>query len=47
MRELGPNLVVRINRGGEHIGFWEGECSRAQPNDRLLEIEPSQATDTP
>lgn len=47
MRELGPNLVVRINRGSEHIGFWEGERSRVQPNDRLLEIEPSQATETP
>ena len=45
MRELSPNLVVRINRGSEQIGFWEGERSRIQPNDRLLEIEPSQALD--
>ena len=45
MPELSPNLVVRINRGSEQIGFWEGERSRIQPNDRLLEIEPSQALD--
>lgn len=47
MRELGPNLVVRIHRGDERVGFWEGERACVQPNDRLLEIEPSQATDGP
>lgn len=45
MRELTPNLVVRVHRGNQRIGFWEGERTRLQPNDRLLEIEPSQATD--
>lgn len=45
MRELGPNLVVRIHRGNERVGFWEGERARVQPNDRLLEIEPNQAGD--
>lgn len=47
MRDLGPNLVVRIHRGEDRIGFWEGDRARVQANDRLLEIEPSQATDGP
>ncbi|REH39868.1 voltage-gated potassium channel [Paraperlucidibaca baekdonensis] len=45
MRELGPNLVVRVHRDGERIGFWEDERAVIEPNDRLLEIEPNHALD--
>ncbi|MDM4773004.1 TrkA family potassium uptake protein [Solimonas sp. SE-A11] len=41
MRELEPGLVVRLIRGGERIGFWEGERARVQPQDILLVIQPN------
>ena len=40
MRELGPELVVRLIRGDERVGFWEGERSRVLAGDQLLVIVP-------
>lgn len=41
LRELGPGLAVRLYRGDEPIGFWEGERAVVQPGDRVLTIEPN------
>lgn len=41
MRELGPELAVRLIRGAERIGFWEGARAKVQAGDILLVIEPS------
>lgn len=38
IRELSPGMVVRIHRGDETIGFWEGERARVRAQDILLEI---------
>lgn len=43
MRAIGPGLIVRLHRGRERIGFWEGERAIIQPGDVLLEIEASAA----
>lgn len=40
MRELGPGMVVRLHRGAQIVGFWEGPRSIVQSGDLLLEIEP-------
>jgi voltage-gated potassium channel len=42
MRELGPGLAVRLIRGGEAVGFWEGERARICAGDVLLVIEPGE-----
>jgi voltage-gated potassium channel len=39
LRELAPGMAVRIYRGEQTIGFWEGERARVQAQDILLEIE--------
>jgi len=36
--ELHPNIVVRVYRGHDAIGFWEGERARIQKGDMLMEI---------
>lgn len=41
MREIAPELVVRLHRGNARIGFWEGERAILQPGDILLVIEPN------
>lgn len=40
MRELGPELAVRLIRGDERVGFWEGERARVRAGDLLLVIVP-------
>jgi voltage-gated potassium channel len=40
LRELGPNLAVRLHRGQEDIGFWEGAKAIVEAGDHVLEIEP-------
>lgn len=42
MREVNDGLVVRVQRGGEHIGFWEKERSIIQENDILVIIVPNE-----
>lgn len=39
VREIQPSLVVRLHRGEQPIGFWEGERARVQAGDVLLVIE--------
>lgn len=41
MREIGPELAVRLIRGNERVGFWEGERACVRAGDVLLVIEPS------
>lgn len=41
MREIEPELVVRLYRGGRPIGFWEGPATVIQENDTLLVIAPT------
>ena len=41
MRELQGGLVVRLHRGDQRIGFWEGDKTVVQPGDVLLEIVPN------
>lgn len=41
LRDICPDMAVRIHRGDTHIGFWEGERSRIQAQDRLIVIEPN------
>jgi len=38
--EITDGLLVRIYRGGEHIGFWEGAKNTIQAGDILLMIVP-------
>jgi voltage-gated potassium channel len=40
MRELEPGFVVRLIRGTERVGFWEGDRARVREGDVLLVIEP-------
>jgi voltage-gated potassium channel len=42
MRELGPELAVRLIRGAERVGFWEGERAKVRAGDVLLVIEPGE-----
>lgn len=39
MREIAPELVVRLHRGDARIGFWEGNRTVLQAGDVLLVIE--------
>lgn len=41
MRDLGPGLAVRLYRGEQPIGFWEGDKAIVQAGDRVLTIEPN------
>lgn len=41
MRDLGPGLAVRLHRGQERIGFWEGERAIVRAGDSVLVIEPN------
>ncbi len=40
--EITDGLLVRIYRGGEHIGFWDTEKNTVQPGDILLMIVPGE-----
>lgn len=42
LRELGPGLAVKLHRGAERIGFWEGARAIVQAGDIVLMIEPNQ-----
>ena len=39
MRDIEPGLVVRVLRGDQTVGFWEGDTSVVQEGDTLLVIE--------
>jgi len=41
MRDISPSMAVRLHRGGEIIGFWEGERSVIRAGDVLLVIAPN------
>lgn len=41
MRDLSPEMVVRLHRGDEKIGFWEGDRSIIRAGDILLTIQPN------
>lgn len=41
--EITGGLLVRIHRGGEHIGFWETAKNTVQPGDILLMIVPGKS----
>lgn len=41
LRDVQPDMAVRIHRGEERIGFWEGDRARIQAGDRLIVIEAS------
>lgn len=39
MHEIGPDLVVRLHRGGIRVGFWQHDQSKIQEGDLLVIIE--------
>ncbi|HSD36849.1 MAG TPA: potassium channel family protein [Rhodocyclaceae bacterium] len=41
MRDIGPDMIVRLHRDGEAIGFWEGERSIVRAGDVMLVIAPN------
>jgi voltage-gated potassium channel len=41
MRDVGPAMVVRLHRGEDIVGFWEGERSIIRADDMLLVIAPN------
>lgn len=41
MREVEPDLVLRLYRNGEAVGFWEGPATVIREHDTLLVIAPT------
>lgn len=41
MREIEPELVLRLYRDGQPVGFWEGNSTAIRESDTLLTIAPT------
>lgn len=41
MRDIEPELVLRLYRNGQPIGFWEGPSTVIQEHDVLLTVAPT------